>query len=596
MNQKNDIKFFVYCRKSSESEDRQAASIGDQLGALARVIELEQLNVVETFTEEKSSKDPGRPVFNDMLARIHTGEADGILCWDNDRLSRNPIDGGAIAWMLQKGVLKIIKTPGRSYYPEDAGLLLSVEQGRATDYVIRLSKNVKRGFRGKIEKGWRPGATPIGYKNIGDVGNKTIAIDEDRFDIVRKMWDYYLTGQYSVRELNTIVNKQWGLTTPQRRKLGGKELSMSHMYRILNDVFYTGMFLWKDPDTGEATIYQGVHTPMITEQEYRRAQVLLGAKGKPQPKTKEFSYTGLIRCGECDSAITAEEKNQIICTTCKHKFSYNNKTDCPKCQTTIESMHNPTILKYVYYRCSRKKGPCSQKYIRVEDFETQFSELLDEIEINQEYIDVALEYLRDTEHVEVKDQQKIIESLHTSLKQCEERILRLSEEYTSAQNADYSIYSQDEFKKYKKRLLDEAVAMRHQITDTEKKASDSFMLAERTLSFCALAKKRFESGDQKTRRVILSSIGSNLTMKDKIVSFNLLHPFQLILNEKKANQYQSYWLEPGLHIDIKRQMSTFVPICPALLRRQDSNLRPIDYTYPKIVSKGRTISSSLLAK
>ena len=65
-------------------------------------------------------------------------------------------------------------------------------------------------------------------------------------------------------------------------------------------------------------------------------------------------------------------------------------------------------------------------------------------------------------------------------------------------------------------------------------------------------------------------------MKDKIVSFNLLHPFQLILDEKKKELYQSYWLEPGLHIDIKRQMSTFVPICPRLLRELD-RFRTIDW-------------------
>ena len=83
------IKYFQYCRKSSEAEDRQAASIGDQVSALKNVADKEGLHVVDIFTEEKSSKDPGRPVFNEMLARIHAGEADGnppknVTCYSDN--------------------------------------------------------------------------------------------------------------------------------------------------------------------------------------------------------------------------------------------------------------------------------------------------------------------------------------------------------------------------------------------------------------------------------------------------------------------------------------------------------------------------------
>lgn len=266
MNGKSEHKFFIYCRKSSESDDRQTASIKDQVDAIQKMVDTQKLNVVGVFTEERSSKEPGRPVFNEMITRINAGEASGICTWDNDRLSRNPIDSGNIAWMLQRGVLKVIKTPNRNYYPEDAGLLLSIEQGRATDFVIRLSKNVKRGLHGKAMRGWRPSGGPIGYLNLGtEKGNKTIGIDPERFPLVRRMWDMYLTGHYTVRELHTIVNEQWGLRTPQKRKLGGKKLSMSHLYRILNDPFYTGKFVWRDPETGEARLYEGKHPAIITE-------------------------------------------------------------------------------------------------------------------------------------------------------------------------------------------------------------------------------------------------------------------------------------------------------------------------------------------
>jgi site-specific DNA recombinase len=160
------LSYFLYVRKSSEDSQRQVASINDQINALNIVLEREGLELAaEPFKEERSAKDPGRPIFNEVLNRIERGEANALLVWDVDRLSRNPIDSGRLQWMLQKGVVRVIKTPGRSYYPEDAGLLMSIESGRATDYVMRLSKNVKRGLNSKALRGWRPSAGPIGYKN-----------------------------------------------------------------------------------------------------------------------------------------------------------------------------------------------------------------------------------------------------------------------------------------------------------------------------------------------------------------------------------------------------------------------------------------------
>jgi site-specific DNA recombinase len=379
-NKTAEVKYFAYCRKSSEeSSQRQTASIGDQKSALNALVEREGLNLIKPpFTEEKSAKDPGRPIFNDVLDRIGKGEADALICWDIDRLSRNPIDNGRLQWMLQKGVIKVIKTPGRSYFPEDAGLLMSIEGGRSTDYVMRLSKNVKRGLNSKAMKGWRPSGGPIGYLNHGmEKGSKTIISDPDRFPLVRKMWDLFLTGTYSVSKIQKIATNEWGLRTLKRRKVGGNPLTMSHMYKIFNDPFYYGSYPWTDPETGELKMIKGNHEEMITEKEYRRAQILLGKKGKPQPQTKEFAFTGLMQCGECQSSITAEEKNQTICTKCKFKFSHANTTNCPKCLTDILEMQNPKILKYIYYHCTKKKNPnCTQKYIKVEDLESQFNIIL----------------------------------------------------------------------------------------------------------------------------------------------------------------------------------------------------------------------------
>lgn len=59
-------KYFIYARKSSEAEDRQVLSIDSQLRELRELARKENLKIVKEFTESKTSKKPGRKIFNEM--------------------------------------------------------------------------------------------------------------------------------------------------------------------------------------------------------------------------------------------------------------------------------------------------------------------------------------------------------------------------------------------------------------------------------------------------------------------------------------------------------------------------------------------------
>jgi len=564
-----DIKYFIYCRKSSEDSQRQIASIQDQTDALMKMVSNEKLAVVHSpFTEERSAKDPGRPIFNQVLDRIEKGEADGLICWDIDRLYRNPVDEGRLRWLLQKGVIRAIKTPYRQFYPEDAGLLMGVEGGRATDYVIRLSKNVRRGLNGKALKGWRPSGGPIGYLNTGiEKGSKTIISDPDRFLLVRKMWDLFLTGTYPISQILNIATNEWGLRTLQRRKLGGKPLSESHMYRIFNDSFYYGYFPWIDPETSEEKLYKGNHEPMITETEYWRAQTLLGNKGKQRSSTREFPFTGLMKCGECQSGITAEEKHQLICTVCKNKFAYENKDCCPKCETAIEKMKEPKILFYTYYHCSKKKGPCSQKTIRLEKLEEQFNKKLEEITIDEDYLALALDYLRDKQKNSGHEEKVVRQSVQSAYDACQTRLNNLHREYTSIQNSHHELYTPEEFKKQKNEITTERDNLEKDQSKAKEKIDQDLETSERVFNFCTFAKHHFNSTDDiKKKRAIFSTIGSNLILKDKILIIDKLHPYLLIENELKAQKALYNKLEPEKRLALKEQNTIFVVSVPNWLR------------------------------
>jgi DNA invertase Pin-like site-specific DNA recombinase len=70
--------FFLYARKSTDEPDRQILSIEAQLAELREFAEREHLNVVQTFIESQTAKEPGRPVFNEMLSLIEKGCAQGM--------------------------------------------------------------------------------------------------------------------------------------------------------------------------------------------------------------------------------------------------------------------------------------------------------------------------------------------------------------------------------------------------------------------------------------------------------------------------------------------------------------------------------------
>lgn len=568
MKKPHDLRYFTYCRKSSEDSQRQIASIGDQTESLSRLAESEGLFVVAPpFTEERSAKDPGRPIFNDVLDRIEKGEANALLCWDIDRLYRNPVDEGRLRWLLQKNVIQVIRTPYRSFYPEDAGLLMGVEGGRATDYVIRLSKNVKRGLNGKAQRGWRPSGGPIGYLNVGtEKGSKTIAADPARFELVRKMWDLFLTGTYSISKIRDMATNEWGLRTLTRRRIGGKPLSMSHMYKTFKDPFYYGYFPWKDPESGEEPLLKGNHPAMITEAEFWRAQTLLGKRGKIRPQTREFAFTGLLRCGECGGSVTAEEKHQIICSGCKHKFAYANKDACPKCHTDIEEMKNPTILHYTYYHCIKKpKRDCTQKSISLDELEDQFKHELSKITIDPDYLELALDYLKDKQGDFGKEEATMRQSLQSAYDICQTRLKNLHREYTSPQNSDYGLYSPEEFSRLKAEIVTERDGLGRQLSQTEENMDQSLEAAERTFNFCAFALRQFNTDDLQKKRAIFSAIGSNLLLKDKKLIIEKAHPFILIENELRQYQNLQKGFEPTKRGSVEREKTAFAVSSPTLL-------------------------------
>jgi site-specific DNA recombinase len=523
--------YFIYCRKSSEAEDRQVLSIESQTRELEQLAAKLNFSIVEVLTESKSAKDPGRPVFNEMMQRLYRGEAAGIICWKLDRLARNPVDGGSIIWAIKQHGIKVI-TPAQSYAHEDDNIILMyIEFGMAQKYVDDLSKNVRRGLKTKIENGWYPGKAPPGYRNNTDkiTGENTLIKDPERFPLIRRMWDLMLTGLYTPPRIQEIADTEWGLRTRITRRSGGKPLVRSTIYKIFTKPFYYG---WFEYPHGSGQWYQGKHEPMITEAEYDRVQTLLGRNGNPRPQSHyEFAFKGLIRCGECGLMVTAEEKHQVICSNCKFKFAYRRWNACPRCETPVDKMTKPLFLHYTYYHCSKSRKPlCLQKCVTGRELEKQISENLAHISISKQFKDWAIKYLHEMHAKESTTQITIIETQQKAYGECVQEIDNLVKLKTSPSNADGSRLSDEEYGQRRVKLLKEKAALEKILNGAEHRMEQPLKLSEQVFEFACIVQERFAKGDPKTKKEILTTVGSNLTLKDKKLLIEARKPFVILGN------------------------------------------------------------------
>ena len=346
------VKYCLYARKSTESEERQVLSIDSQIKEMLELAEREGLDVVELKRESHSAKETGqRPVFNEIVDEIKEGKFNAILTWAPDRISRNAGDLGKIVDLMDSGALLEIRTYGQKFSnnPNEKFLLMILGSQAKLENDNR-GINVRRGLRTRAEMGLWVGLAPLGYLNQKRMDKKCqVIIDPLRAPAIKKMFEKVAYEKYSGRKLYNYLKHELNFYTR-----GNKPLTLAGVYRILDNPFYYGVF---ERPVGSGNWYQGKHKPIINKDLFEKAQAQL-KRDKIVRENREFAFTKLFTCGHCGSGISAEEK--------------------------YKQLKDGTHARYIYYSCSRARDRnCKNKYIREEELITELLKILDKVNINE---------------------------------------------------------------------------------------------------------------------------------------------------------------------------------------------------------------------
>ena len=478
-------KYFLYARKSTEDDDKQVMSIEAQLFELREFARKENLEILEEFQESKSAKTPGRPIFNEMMAKIEEIGNCGILAWHPDRLARNSIDGGRIIYAIDQKQIVSLRFPTFWFEPTPQGLfMLQVAFGQSKYYSDNLSENVKRGVRQKVRRGEWLTKAPFGYVNNRITRN--IEPHPVKSKIIVKAYKEYTKGTHGLESLAEFLAHH-GVTTGK-----GTPLGKASVKRMLTNRAYLGFVKHYDE------WFDGSFAPIISPKLFEAVQKVLSARAHPrrQKQKHDFPFVGTFACGECKSMFTAQWATG-------------------KCGG-----------KYRYYRCTKKKGTCSQGYLREEVLAEQIKEQLQTISLCDKYADWMLERVEKWEHEEKDLSQSCDKNLAVKIKESESRLDKLVSAYLD-DDVPKEIYL-----KKKDKLMRESLTLKQEKKDFNHKGNNwveplrNWILDTKQADFLS------SSDNFKEIASFVKKVGTNPRVLDKSAHFGALAPFGFVASAR----------------------------------------------------------------
>ncbi len=231
------LRVTYYARVSSDS-DEQLNSLDNQIAYYENMIKQNKSWIfVPGYVDEGLSgiSTKKRKHFNEMIENAKEGMFDLILTKEISRFARNTLDSLQYTReLLGWGVGVFFQNDNINTLDEDAELRLTIMSSIAQDELRKLSSRVKFGHQQAIKSSVVLGNSRIfGYKK----DDKRLVIDESQAPMVRDLFRLYATGEYSMKQLETLFYEQG------YRNYNGNKIAHTTMSGIISNPKYKGYYV-----------------------------------------------------------------------------------------------------------------------------------------------------------------------------------------------------------------------------------------------------------------------------------------------------------------------------------------------------------------
>ncbi len=510
----------LYCRVSSKEQEETGYSLPSQQKLLSEYAHRKSFTVVKIFSvAESASGSKQRKVFAEMMAFIAKHDIKNLIVEKVDRLTRNFKEAlSANDWIGEDEDRKIHFVKQNLILHKNAKsdekFRWDIEIVLAKKYISNLSEEVKKGQAEKLSQGWLPTKPPIGYKTVGDNGHKIHIIDSIVSPFIKKIFELYASGSYSMEALRRqIYNEGF-------RTRAGNQPAKSMIGKILTEPFYYGAMKWKDILYVEAK-----HEPIITKELFDKAQSVRKGHLTPAYSKHSFQFKKMMKCGECNGTVTAEIQKGIV-----------------------------------YYHCCHYKN-CSQKpYTPEKEIEDQLFGTFNFFKnITPQEADAIRANIKANHAQEIEYKEDTLKALNARYMQLQGRLDMLYND-----RLDQKITT-DIWEKKQAEVNAEQQEIQEQILKIKNIETKYFEIWLNILDLSQRALEIYKKRSPEERRLLLSHIFSNLMLKDKKVLPLLKKPIEVLSKRVQQKIDAQNNFERQKSVTTKRQKSPLSPLCPELL-------------------------------
>ena len=345
-------KIIIYLRKSREEMNEFGSSTEQTLARHEEILqkwakanlgyEIPSEYIFKEVVSGETIQD--RPEFKKVLDLINNGDVDGLLVVEPERTTRGDlIDCGTVIRSLKlTSTLCITPTKIYNLNNEYDERMFKDQLLRGNDYLEYTKRILKRGKVLSAEQGKFCSSTPpYGYDRIkcaelgvGDKKGWTLTPNTEA-DVVKMIFNMAAEGVGMDRIRKHLIN----IDAPKHH---GIEWSQSGVQCVLKNEVYYGKIAWgkqkvvtklidgvpvkKHVKQKEYPLYDGLHEPLITKEQFDNVQAAIKGRYKnPIPKGEVFKNPlgGLIKCGKCGKAMIQNSHNGI--THQKREFEVDKK-------------------------------------------------------------------------------------------------------------------------------------------------------------------------------------------------------------------------------------------------------------------------------